>query len=290
MQEILTDADAHGSGLRAKAARFIMQPRVQQIIIALILANAVTLGLETSDTLMASAWGSVLVAIDRGLLLVFTAELAIRIYAFRGRFFRDPWGLFDLIVVGIAWLPASGELSVLRALRVLRVLRLISIVPSLRTVVEAMLAALPGMGSIVLLMLLIFYVFAVMATKLYGDVMPEEFGTLGHSFFTLFQLMTMENWVDGIVKPAMEHQPYAWLFFIPFILIATFVVLNLFIGIIVESIQNLREQKNAAEDAAMAAETSAARAESHADAAAIMRELRALREEVAVLKGELAKR
>jgi len=290
MQEVLTATDAHGRDLRARAARFILAPRVQQTIICLILLNAVTLGLETWDRLMASPWGPVLIAIDRTLLVVFTVEIAIRIYAFRGRFFRDPWGLFDLIVVGIAWLPASGELSVLRALRVLRVLRLVSMVPSLRTVVEAMLAALPGMGSIVLLMLLIFYVFAVMATKLYGDVMPEQFGTLGASFFSLFQLMTMENWVDGIVGPAMEHQPWAWLFFIPFILIATFVVLNLFIGIIVESIQNLREQRGAGEAAALAAEASAARAESHADAEAVLRELRALREEVAGLKAELARR
>src|SRR3712207_5041317 len=186
-------------------------------------------------------WGGALRGIDTALLWVFTAELALRIYAFRGRFFRDPWGLFDLAVVGIAWLPATGALSVLRALRILRVLRLVSVVPSLRTVVEAMLAALPGMGSIVLLMLLLFYVFAVMATKLYGADMPERFGTLGASLFTLFQLMTLDDWAN-IVAPAMENDPWALLFFLPFILIATFVVLNLFIGVIVESIQALREE------------------------------------------------
>lgn len=289
MQEVLTAEDARDETLRGRTARFILEPLTQRIIIGLILANAVTLGLETSASIM-ELFGGVLVALDQAFLWIFTAEIALRIYAFRGRFFRDPWGIFDILVVAIAWLPASGELSVLRALRILRVLRLISVVPSLRTVVEAMLAALPGMGSIVLLMLLIFYVFAVMATKLYGGVMPEEFGTLGHSFFTLFQLMTMENWVDGIVKPAMEHQPFAWLFFIPFILIATFVVLNLFIGIIVESIQNLREQKTTAADASLVAETSAARAESHHDAQEVLRELRALREEVAGLKAELGRR
>ncbi|MCU0987364.1 MAG: ion transporter [Acetobacteraceae bacterium] len=289
MQEVLSAQDAGDDTLRARVARLILAPLTQKLIIGLILANAVTLGLETSASIMERA-GGLLVTLDRIFLWIFTIEIALRIYAFRGRFFRDPWGLFDITVVAIAWLPASGELSVLRALRILRVLRLISIVPSLRTVVEAMLAALPGMGSIVLLMLLIFYVFAVMATKLFGDVMPEEFGTLGQSFFTLFQLMTMENWTDGIVKPAMEHEPYAWLFFIPFILIATFVVLNLFIGIIVESIQNLREQKEAAAQASLAAEASAARVESHHDAQEVLRELRALRAEVAGLKAELARR
>jgi voltage-gated sodium channel len=246
-------------------------------VVGLILLNAVTLGLETSETATAR-WGGALQAVDAALLWVFTAELALRIYAFRGRFFRDPWGVFDLVVVGIAWVPATESLSVLRALRVLRVLRLVSVVPSLRVVVEAMLAALPGMGSIVALMLLIFYVAAVMATKLYGATMEEEFGTLGASLFTLFQLMTLDDWAN-IVKPAMEKHPYALLFFLPFILVATFVVLNLFIGVIVESIQSLREQR----EAAGVAES---REAAHADAAALMREIKALRAEVSALRAE----
>jgi voltage-gated sodium channel len=273
MQEVLTAADA-GDDLRARVARFVLSPRFQQTIIGLILLNAVTLGLETWDSLMARH-GDILLAIDFAVLLVFTVEIALRIYAFRGRFFRDPWGIFDLVVVAIAWMPATGPLSVLRAMRVLRVLRLLSVVPSLRRVVEAMLAALPGMGSIIALMLLIFYVAAVMATKLYADVLPEKFGTLGDSFFTLFQLMTMEDWTNGIVLPVMEQQPWAWLFFIPFIIISTFVVLNLFIGVIVESISSL---KDGGEEAV------AARAAAGADQAAVLAELRALRAEVAALR------
>jgi voltage-gated sodium channel len=281
MQEVLTAADADAS-LRARAARLVLSDRFQRAVIAVILLNAVTLGLETWDSLMAEH-GTLLHAIDQAMLWLFTAELALRIYAFRGRFFRDPWGIFDLIVVGIAWLPASGPLAVLRALRILRVLRLVSVVPSLRTVVEAMLAALPGMGSIVLLMLLIFYVAAVMATKLYGGDLPEHFGTLGASLFTLFQLMTLDDWAN-IVKPAMEAQPYALLFFLPFILIATFVVLNLFIGVIVESIQTLREQRESADAAVAQAATDAARTEAHLDAQRLLAEIRALREEVAALR------
>ena len=277
MQEMLTAADSADTP-RAAAARFTLSPAFQRAITALILLNAVTLGLETSDA-VTERWGGALGLLDRALLWIFTAELALRIYAFRGRFFRDPWGLFDLVVVGIAWLPATGALSVLRALRILRVLRLVSVVPSLRTVVEAMLAALPGMGSIVALMLLIFYVAAVMATKLFGDVAPEKFGTLGASFFTLFQLVTLEDWADGIVNPVREQRPLALLFFIPFILIATFVVLNLFIGVIVESIQSLREQREAAGIAEV-------REEAHADAAMLLREIKALRAEVAALRAE----
>ncbi|MGX9964631.1 ion transporter [Roseomonas sp. F4] len=281
MQEVMTSADA-GDSRRARAARLVLSPGFQKLVIGLIVLNAVTLGLETSNSVMAMM-GDALVALDHLLLWLFTAELALRIYAFRGRFFRDPWGIFDLLVVGIAWVPSSGPLAVLRALRVLRVMRLISVVPSLRNVVEAMLAALPGMGSIVLLMLLIFYVFAVMSVKLFGEPMPEQFGDLGAAFFTLFQLMTLDDWAN-IVKPAMEAEPYALLFFLPFILVATFVVLNLFIGVIVESIQTLREQRESADVAATQAAADAVRSEAHADSQVLLAEIRALRAEMAELR------
>ena len=281
MQEVLTAADAADTP-RARIARLVLSAPFQRTVVALILFNAVTLGLETSDSIMAE-WGGLLHAVDRVVLWIFTLELALRIYAFRGRFFRDPWGIFDLIVVGISWAPDSGPLAVLRALRVLRVLRLVSVVPSLRNVVEAMLAALPGMGSIVLLMALIFYVAAVMAVKLFGGAMEEQFGDLGTALFTLFQLMAMDDF-GNVVRQAMEHQPLAWLFFIPFSVVATFVVLNLFIGVIVESIQTLREQRESADAQAAVAATDAARSEAHLDAQALLTELRALRAEVKALR------
>lgn len=269
MQEAITEADLDSSP-RAGAARLVLSSGFQRAVIGLILLNAVTLGLETSASVTEAAGGA-LHALDQALLWIFTAELLLRIYAFRTRFFRDPWGLFDLVVVAIAWVPASGPLAVLRALRVLRVLRLISVVPSLRRVVEAMLAALPGMGSIVLLMSLIFYVFAVMATKLFGEGMAEQFGTLGASLFTLFQLMTLDDWAN-IVKPAMELQPYALLFFMPFIVVSTFVVLNLFIGVIVDSIQTLREQEPEG------VQEQIARDREQREQAELLAEIRALRE------------
>jgi voltage-gated sodium channel len=284
MQEVLTAADAAKGSLRARAARLVVSAPFQRAVIGLILLNAVTLGLETSERLMASDLGAWLVAADSVLLWLFTLEIALRIFAFRGRFFRDPWGLFDLLVVGIAWVPAAGPFAVLRALRVLRVLRLISVMPRLRLVVEAMLHALPGMGSIVLLMALLFYVFAVMATKLFGAILPERFGTLGSSLFTLFQLMTLESWAEANVRPILEHQPLAWMFFVPFILVATFVVLNLFIGVIVDSIQTLREQRESADARVALAATDAAVSAAHADALLLLREIRALREEVAALR------
>ncbi|MCO6417341.1 ion transporter [Siccirubricoccus sp. KC 17139] len=275
MQEIVTTADADGSS-RARVAQLVASPGFQTLILSLIGLNAVILGLETWPSLMAG-WGGPIGALDHALLAVFTLEIALRIYAFRGRFFQDPWGLFDLVVVAIAWVPAAGPFAVLRVLRVLRILRLVSLVPSLRVVVEAMLASIPGMASIVALMLLLFYVCAVMTTQLFGADLPERFGTFGDSLLSLFQLMTLEGWPSDIAFPLAEKQPWAWLFVIPFILVATFVVLNLFIGVIVDSISTLKAER----ETTVAAE---ARAEAQADQAVLLREIRALRAEVAALR------
>lgn len=226
--------------MRNSLKTFIERPQVQNSIIVLIVVNAVLLGLETSPAVMSVA-GPLLVALDRLILTVFVVEICMRIFIYRLAFWRDPWSLFDFTVVTIALVPASGPFAVLRALRVLRVLRLLTMVPSMRRVVGALLAAIPGLGSIGLMLLVLYYVFAVIATNLFGTAYPEWFGTLGNSFYTLFQIMTLESWSMGIVRPVMETLPLAWIFFIPFILIATFTMLNLFIAIIVNAMQNFSE-------------------------------------------------
>lgn len=253
--------------------RLIESRRFDIAITVLIVINAITLGLETSAEAMESA-GTLLVALDRMILAVFVLEIAARLAVYRLGFFRDPWRVFDLFVVGLALLPATGNLSVLRALRILRVLRLVSMVPSLRRVVGGLVAALPGMGSIMLLLALVYYVFSVMATKLFGASFPDWFGTIALSAYTLFQIMTLESWSMGIVRPVMETYPWAWLFFIPFILSTTFTVLNLFIGIIVSAMQEEHD-----------AEASAERHDLKADQESILAELRQLRLEVRALRG-----
>lgn len=167
--------------------------RFEAAITALIIINAITLGLETSPAAVAR-FGPVLSFLDTAILSVFVAELVARFLVYRGAFFRDPWRVFDFLIVSVALVPAGGNFSVLRALRILRVLRLVSVVPSLRRVVSGLVRALPGMGSIVLLLGLVFYVFSVMATKLFGDAFPEKFGSLGGSAYTLFEIMTMDSW------------------------------------------------------------------------------------------------
>ena len=267
------------SGWQGRVQAVLESQRFQRAITAIIVLNAITLGLETSEAAMAAA-GGLLVALDRAILAVFVLELATKLIVYRTRFHRDPWNIFDLIVVGIALLPATGSLSVLRALRILRVLRLVSAVPSMRRVVTALLRAIPGMGSIVALLGLVFYIFAVMATKLFGAGYPEWFGTIGASAYTLFQIMTLESWSMGIVRPLMETHPQAWLLFIPFILVTSFTVLNLFIGIIVDAMQSQHETDRQAE-----IEASVALAEKgKEDRAEILAELRALRGEIAALK------
>jgi voltage-gated sodium channel len=157
--------------------------------------------------------------------------------AFGGRFFRSGWNIFDFVIVGIALAPGAQTFSVLRALRVLRLLRVISVAPRLRRVVEGFITALPGMGSVFLLMAIIFYIGAVMATKLFAASFPDWFGDLGRSAYSLFQIMTLESWSMGIVRPVMEVYPYAWAFFVPFIMVTTFAVVNLLVGLIVNSMQ-----------------------------------------------------
>lgn len=227
---------------RSKLAIFIESARFQGFIITLILINAVTLGMETSPSIMDN-WGSVIHALDKIILVIFVTEILLRLIVHRLAFFRDPWSIFDFIVVSIALVPATGPFEVLRALRVLRVLRLLTMVPAMRRVVAGMIASIPGLGSIAAMMSIIFYVSAVIATNLFGEQFPEWFGSLGNSAYTLFQIMTLESWSMGIVRPVMEVYPLAWTFFLPFILIATFTMLNLLMAVIVNAVQEVQHDE-----------------------------------------------
>jgi voltage-gated sodium channel len=262
--------------------RIVEDPRTDRFVMALIVLNAITLGVETSHTVM-DRYGWLLNAIDRVVIAVFVVELAARLIVQRAAFFRDGWNIFDFIVVGISLAPATEAFSVLRALRVLRLLRIITAVPTLRRVVNGLIASLPGMASIFLLILLVYYVAAVMAVNLYGEEFPDLFGTLGRSAFTLFTIMTLEGWVDGVVKPIMQTHPYAWLFFIPFIIGTTFTVLNLFIGVIVGAMQEEHEK-------AAKAELEAERDIIEEETEPLMRAIKELQSEVAALRKDVAPR
>ena len=237
--------------MRQALEHFLLGKAFRTFIIGVIVFNAVILGMETSTTLM-DRFGPLILMLDAICLSIFVIEIVLKLFAMDRRFFKDGWNIFDFAIVAVALLPATQGLSVLRALRILRVLKLITSVPSLKRVVEGLFKALPGMASVFGLMTLIFYIGAVMATKLFGAgcaiCTPEQaanfdewFGTLGRSGYSLFQIMTLESWSMGIVRPVMEVYPHAWAFFVPFILITTFAVVNLVVGLVVNSMQEASE-------------------------------------------------
>ena len=222
----------------------IERPRVQRFILGVIFFNALVLGLETSPWFMERI-GGLLLFLDAACLAVFVVEISMKLVVYRASFFRSGWNVFDFLIVGIALLPAAGPLAILRTLRILRLLRVVSTLPQLRAIVESVLRSLPGIGWICGLLLMIFYIFSVLTTTLFGAAFPHWFGSIGASMYTLFQMLTLDSWSSGIVRPVMECFPYAYLLFIPFVLTTSFIVLNVFIGIIVSSMSEVTAENKA---------------------------------------------
>lgn len=267
---------------RAPAHRLVTRPWFGKTITALIILNAILLGVETWEPAKAR-FGDVLAWLDNAILAVFVVEIALKITAYGARFFRSGWNWFDFTIVAISLVPASEAFKVLRSLRVLRVLRLLSATSSLRRVVESLFKAIPGMGAIVLVLGLLIYAFAVMSTHLFGEDFPERFGHLGASALTMFELMTLEGWSGEIVYPVAEVHPWAYAFFLPYIVIAAFAVLNLFIAIVTDSMASLhQEEAEEREDERLEDERTRS--------AALQSELAAIRVELAELKTLLAAR
>ena len=218
--------------------------KVYQIAIsAVIVINAIVLGCECSGEAKAR-FGFALNLIDNVCLAIFVVELLLKIYAFRFAFFTGAnkgWNIFDFIIVALS-LSASAGISVLRALRIFRVMRLLSVLPQMRIVTEAMLHTLPSLFGVAILLFIFYYVYAVLCVNLFGEKFPQAFGSLSISFFTLFRLMIMDDF-GNIVRPIMREFAYAWAIFVSFVLIVGFVVLNLVVGIIVESISEIKARK-----------------------------------------------
>ena len=254
---------------RIRLQHWVESPRIQAGIVGLILLNAVTLGLGTAPELMAHI-GAWIRPLDIAILALFTLEILLKLLSLGRRFWADPWNIFDFVVVAVALIPASGPIAVLR---VLRLLRLVRMVPKLRYIVETLLHAIPGIISIAGLLLLVFYVFAIIATSLFGHTHPQWFGSLGASLYSLFQVMTLESWSMGIARPVMQEHPWAWAFFVPFILVSTFTVLNLFIAIMVDAMQSIEEQQLARTEDHLNTARRADQAQLHADLAALSEQM-----------------
>lgn len=225
--------------------RIMESNRVTNFITILIIINALLVGLETYPEFVEKyhAW---LLAMDIVVLGLFTLEIVIKLYLYRANFFRNGWNIFDfVIVVGSLILYNSPYISVLRIFRVLRVLRTVTTIPSLRRVVAALFMAIPTITSVILLMSIIFYVYAVIGTFFYATIEPEFFGNLGLSFITLFQVFTLESWASGVFRPIFEVVPWSWLYFVSFIVISTFLMINLIVGEIVNNAQKISEEIDA---------------------------------------------
>ena len=222
--------------------KIVESSKFQNFIMGLIVLNGITMGFETSKSL-ALEYGTFFTVFNTFVVTVFTIEIILRISVYKGAFFKDPWSIFDFIIVAVSLVPASAGFEIFRVLRVLRLFRLITVVPQMKKIIVALLSVIPGIGSIAALLTLFFYIFAIMATQLFGEKFPEWFGTLGESFYTLFQVMTLESWSMGVVRPIMEVYPFAWVFFVPFIFMATFIIVNLIIAIVVDAMNEMNSSE-----------------------------------------------
>ena len=225
---------------REKVKQFVEKNSVQNFIIILIIFNSITIGMETSSVIM-TTFGSTLLLIDKIILAIFVIEILLKLYAYGLGFFKSGWNIFDFSIVAIALLPASGSLAILRALRIFRSLRLIKNVPRLRFIVESLFHSLPSLLWIFVLLALVFYVFAVIGTKLFGTAFPEWFGNIGASLFSLFQIMTLEGWAE-ISRSVMNVYPFSNIYFILFILLASYTTLNIFIAIVVNTMSEVQQK------------------------------------------------
>ena len=231
--------------MRELAARVVESRAFQHGIIALIVLNGVVIGAATSDTLVRHA-GAWLDRIDDVILWIFVAEAALKLTAVwpnPGRYFRDPWNDFDFTVVALSLVPATGQFAtVARLLRLLRVMRLVSAIPELRLIVSTLLRSLPSMGHVVLLMSIVFYIYGVVGFHLFHEHDPRHWGNLGLSFLTLFRVVTLEDWTD-VMYTAMELHPLAWIYFVSFVVVGTFVVINLFIAVVINNLETSKQKQ-----------------------------------------------
>lgn len=211
---------------------------IERFILAVIFINAVSMGLETCPGLNEDQI-TCLKIIDRVALYIFTLEILMKMLVSRARFYKNPWNIFDFIIIGVSWIPEGGSLAMLRSLRILRVFLFVSFLPKLRFIVQSLLQSLQGIFGISLLLAIIFYVFGVMATMQFHKVDAEKFGNLAVSCLSLFHIMTLDSWT-GVIAPLLKEKPYAYFFFIPFILLSTYIILNIFIAIIVNGMREAR--------------------------------------------------
>ncbi|WP_264179278.1 ion transporter [Sutcliffiella horikoshii] len=214
-------------------------------VMFVILLNAILIGVETYPDLRAE-YAGLIYGFEVFFLWFFTIEIILRMLAEKKlhHFFKSRWNVFDFVIVaGVLFFSGTYFISAIRILRVLRVLRAITVVPSLNRLVTAFLKTIPSLGTIMMLLSLVFYVYAVLGVLLYGDISPEYFGSLHLALVSLFQVITLESWASGIFRPIFAESSLSWVYFVSFILVGTFIVLNLIVGEILNNIQEAKEEE-----------------------------------------------
>lgn len=231
--------------VQSLAFRCVSHRRFEGFVVLVILLNAAVIAMETYDFWLAK-YGKILFTMNQVILGVFIVEIILKWLALGRRpwlYFKDPWNCFDFLVVALSLVPASGGMATLaRLVRLLRVLRLVSIFPDLRLIVDTLVRTLPSMGHIALLLVLVFFVYGVAGHHLFSDADPLHWQTLHLSMLTLFRIVTLEDWTD-IMYAAMEERPWAWVYFVSFVVLGTFVVVNLFIAVVVNNLDRATEEK-----------------------------------------------
>ena len=229
-------------------ARIADSTRFQSFIIAVILANAIVLGLQTYEAIEHDA-GDVLVTLDHVFLGVFVVEILIRLLAYgphlRGfrDFFREGWNVFDFVVIGAAFMPGLREnATLLRLIRLLRVVRIVSVLPDLRVLLRGMVRSLLPIATMGVVGILLLYVYGMVGWILFHEELPDQWGTIGDSMLTLFVVMTLENFPQYMEEATAVH-PQAWIFFVSYVLVASFLVINVLIAIIINSIEEARRDQ-----------------------------------------------
>jgi voltage-gated sodium channel len=229
-----------------RCAEIADSSRFQVSILAVIVANAITLGLETYDTIERDA-GATLGTLNDVFLGIFVVEIAIRIAAYGRRpqdYFRDGWNVFDFIVIGGAFAPGLREnATLLRLLRLLRVVRVVSIFPDLRFLIRGMMRSLPPISSMAMLTILLIYVYGMLGWILFADTDPGRWGNIGDAMLSLFIILTLENWPNIMGEVADAH-PSAWIFFVSYVLIASFLLINMVIAILINSLEEVQAMES----------------------------------------------
>ena len=272
----MDDLNSNSVEKRNFFGKIVYSPIVQFIIILCIVVNSIQLGLDTSSWWKNIA-GNLNNWLDSVFVWIFAAEIVLKLLADKHRFFCSGWNIFDFLVVAIAFIPGNGAFSVLRVFRIFRALRLLYRIPRLRIITESLFNSIPSISWICVLLSIWFYICSVIATSLFGEKFPDWFGSIGKSMYSLFQIMTLESWSMGIVRPVMTEYPYAWLLFVPFIIFATYTVMNLFIGVMVSAISDAQNSSDHREEEKNVSSEDA-----------ILTELRNIRKELEFLKNDNA--